>query len=91
MAYALITGGSGGIGLCLARELASRNHDILLVARSGEKLSQLCTELRDEFHIKAEFLSLDLSSVDAHLTLQSWLTRNSFTIDILISRSAGHI
>lgn len=89
MAYALITGGSGGIGLCLARELASRKHDILLVARSGEKLSQLCNELRNEFHIRAEFLSLDLSSVDAHLTLHSWLTKNSFTIDILIN-NAGY-
>ena len=89
MAYALITGGSGGIGLCLARELASRRHDILLVARSGEKLSQLCTELRNEFHIQAEFLSLDLSVVDAHLTLQSWLIKNSFSIDILIN-NAGY-
>ena len=89
MAFALITGGSGGIGLCLARELASRKRDILLVARSGEKLSQLCTDLGNEFHIRAEFLSLDLSAVDAHLTLQSWLIKNSFSIDILIN-NAGY-
>jgi uncharacterized protein len=89
MAYALITGGSGGIGLCLARELASRNHDILLVARSSQKLSQLCVELRKEFHIKAEFLSLDLSEPDAHIKLHSWLIENSFSIDILIN-NAGY-
>jgi len=89
MAYALITGGSGGIGLCLARELASRNHDLLLVARSGEKLSQLCSELRKDFQIRAEFLSLDLSESDAHVKVHSWLTENSFSIDILIN-NAGY-
>ena len=89
MAYALITGGSGGIGLCLARELASRNHDILLVARSSEKLSQLCAELRKDFKVKAEFLSLDLSESDAHIKLHNWLIENSFSIDILIN-NAGY-
>jgi uncharacterized protein len=89
MAYALITGGSGGIGLCLARELASRNHDILLVARSSQKLFQLCSELRKEFQIKAEFLSLDLSEFDAHTKIHGWLMENSFSIDILIN-NAGY-
>ena len=89
MAFALITGGSGGIGFYLARELASRKHDIILVARSSEQLSQRCDELSKAFNIKAEFLSLDLSTPDAHLTLKSWLNQNSFSIDILIN-NAGY-
>lgn len=89
MAYALITGGSGGIGLCLARELASRKHDILLVARSGEQLAKICAELKKEFNVKAEFLSLDLSLSDAHLKVKSWIDQNSFPIDILIN-NAGY-
>ncbi|MBK5278067.1 MAG: SDR family oxidoreductase [Bacteroidia bacterium] len=89
MAFALITGGSGGIGLCLARELASRKHDILLVARSAEKLANLCSELRKEFNIRAEFLPVDLSTPDAHLSVKSWLNKNSFEVDMLIN-NAGY-
>ena len=89
MAFALITGGSGGIGFYLARELASRKHNIILVARSSEQLSQRCAELSKAFNIRAEFLSLDLSTPDAHLTLKSWLHQNSFSIDILIN-NAGY-
>ncbi len=89
MAFALITGGSGGIGFYLARELASRKHDIILVARSTEQLSQRCDELSKAFNIRAEFLSLDLSTPNAHLTLKSWLNQNSFSIDILIN-NAGY-
>ena len=89
MAFALITGGSGGIGLCLARELASRKHDILLVARSSDQLSKICAELRKEFGINAEFLSLDLSVTDAHLKVKSWVDERSFSVDILIN-NAGY-
>ncbi|MEK6783106.1 MAG: SDR family oxidoreductase [Bacteroidota bacterium] len=89
MVYALITGGSGGIGLCLARELASRKHNILLVARSGEQLSRLCLELKNEYQIRADFLSIDLSAPDAHQTIKLWINKNSFEIDILIN-NAGY-
>ena len=47
MPYAIITGASGGIGLCLARELASRKYDVLLVARSEDKLAQAVVLNRD--------------------------------------------
>ena len=40
MAFALITGASGGIGLDVAYELAQRKIDLLLAARSEENLSK---------------------------------------------------
>ncbi len=42
----LITGASGGIGECLARDAASREARVLLMARSAEKLSDICTAIR---------------------------------------------
>jgi uncharacterized protein len=89
MAYALITGASGGIGLCLARELAQRKIDLLLVARSGDKLSKICEELKKEFNIKAEYLSLDLSEPNAVNSLTDWLKEKSFSVNILIN-NAGY-
>jgi uncharacterized protein len=89
MAYALITGASGGIGLCLARELAQRKIDLLLVARSGDKLSNICEELKKEFSVQAEYLSLDLSESNAVSSLINWVKQKSFAVNILIN-NAGY-
>jgi uncharacterized protein len=89
MAYALITGGSGGIGLCLARELAKRKIDLLLVARSGDRLSKICEELEKEFSIKADYLSVDLSEPNSISILINWLKAKSYQVSILIN-NAGY-
>jgi short-subunit dehydrogenase len=41
----LITGSSSGIGAAFARKLARRGRNVLLVARSEDKLITLCNEL----------------------------------------------
>jgi uncharacterized protein len=89
MAYALITGASGGIGLCLARELAQRKIDLLLVARSGNKLSKICEELKKEFNIQAEYVSIDLSEPNAVSSLMNWLKEKPYSVNILIN-NAGY-
>jgi short-subunit dehydrogenase len=52
MQYALITGASKGIGKAIAEELASRNHHVLLVARSGSLLKEVADELAEKYKIK---------------------------------------
>ncbi len=87
MAFALITGASGGIGWALARELASRKHDVLLIARSESNLISHCHELHEKFGITAEYLSLDLSIADSALTVRDWLLEKDYGIDILINNA----
>ncbi len=89
MPFALITGASGGIGLCMARELAQRKIDLLLVARSQDRLSELSKQLANEFGIRVEYFCLDLSEKNAAITLTRWLAEKSFPVNILIN-NAGY-
>jgi len=61
---ALITGGSSGIGLAFARELAAQKYDLVLVSRD-ENLHEVADDLAREFNVQVEAVEADLSnSVD---------------------------
>ena len=59
--YAVVTGSSKGIGEAIARELAKRNINLLLVARSGDLLKKISDEIQKTFSVDVKILALDLS------------------------------
>jgi len=61
----LITGASSGIGLDLAHLFAADGHDVVLVARSEDKLRELAKELETKHGIQAHVIAADLAKPDA--------------------------
>ena len=61
---ALITGASSGIGKSFAYELAKKNIDLILVARRKENLQQITQEIQDKFHVKVNYVSLDITNLE---------------------------
>ena len=58
---AVVTGASSGIGEALARVMAARAFDLLLVARGTVALDKLATELSERHSVRCEVLSADLT------------------------------
>jgi uncharacterized protein len=85
--YSLITGASGGIGSDLARLLAKDKHNLILVARSENKLNEIKVSLEKEFGIEAKVIACDLSVPDATEKIFNDLVKENIQIDILINNA----
>jgi short-subunit dehydrogenase len=83
---ALITGASSGIGLELAKIFAGDKHDLVLVARSGDKLNELATELRKE-NIRVEVIVADLSLPNAAQDLFNAVQQKNIAIQFLVNNA----
>ena len=90
---ALITGASNGIGLELARIHAKRGGDLVLVARSQDKLNQLADELRAQYHdIQITVIAQDLAMPHAAQSVFAQTEQLGIQVDILINNAGfgGH-
>ena len=65
MSRAIVTGASGGLGLEFARLLAADRYDLVLIARSGDKLDANAAALRDGHGVSVETLAMDLTGPGA--------------------------
>ena len=87
MKVTLITGASSGIGEAFARRLAEEGHDLVLVARSEEKLRLLCDELKAEHGITAHFIAVDLIDFEADERLFKETEKHGLEVDWLINNA----
>lgn len=87
--YALITGASKGIGKEIAAELAKKNYNLLLVARSEELLKSTALELQTKYGVKTQYLAIDLAAVGVAQQVFEWVSKNNFDLQVLVN-NAGY-
>jgi short-subunit dehydrogenase len=83
---ALITGASGGIGYELAKLFANDHYDLVLVARSGDKLKEIAAELQSA-GISVKTVAMDLTADRAAKILFDHLEGEAAVIDVLVNNA----
>ena len=84
---ALVTGASSGIGAEIARELARRGHNTVLVARREERLRELADELSGSAGVRAEVVGADLSNDDERARVVETVGERGLRVDVLINNA----
>lgn len=85
--YTLITGASSGIGEAFARALAAREKNLVLVARSKEKLKTLSRDLEAKHNVSVLPLPADLGLPGAAAQVATALQTRNLDIDLLINNA----
>ncbi len=87
-ATVLVTGASSGIGEAFARNLADRGANLILTARSEDRLHQIAAELTEKHTIQAHVFPGDLSQPDTPRQLWGEVQSASLSVDVLINNAA---
>lgn len=82
---ALVTGASSGIGEVLALCFAEAGYDLILVARSADKLKALASQIKSDYGTNAHVAAADLAVTGAATGLAASLKRKRLQPDILVN------
>ncbi|MBR1514890.1 MAG: SDR family NAD(P)-dependent oxidoreductase [Bacteroidales bacterium] len=85
--WALVTGGSSGMGLEFARQLAETGCNLLLVSNQKEELERVATDLNAQFQMRVIPYYIDLTSENAADELFALCHAENLQIDILINNA----
>jgi short-subunit dehydrogenase len=86
--YALVTGASSGLGYELSKLFAKDGKNIVVVARSQDRLEKLKTEVENKYGTKVIVVLKDLSNPNAPQEIYSELEKKDINVDVLVN-SAG--
>ena len=81
--YALVSGGSKGIGFAIAEALAKRKYNLVLIARSIEELQTAKNKLEAEYKIHVEILPHDLSKSESAHEIGKWCNERNLQLKML--------
>src|SRR3954466_12811896 len=84
---ALITGGSGGIGLEIAKVLARKGFDLVLVARNRDALEAAAGQIEGKYDVKAHVFAADLRRREAPEAIWDFLRNEAIPVTVLINNA----
>lgn len=87
MAQVLITGGSNGIGLELAKQFAADGYDIILTASNADRLMTAKKTIEDNYHVPVTTYAYDLARQGEAAKLYETVIEDGHVIDVLINNA----
>jgi short-subunit dehydrogenase len=87
MEYALVTGGSQGIGRAMARELAGRGFGIFIAALDNSFLDETTLEITATFNVPVIKFPLDLTNENAALAIKNKILEEGISLKILVNNA----
>ncbi len=88
---ALVTGATSGIGLAFANELARRGHDLVIVARTTDRLEAIAEQIRGKHTVEVIVLTADLSTTEGMQIAANALTDTTRPVDLLINNAGASL
>jgi short-subunit dehydrogenase len=85
--FALITGGTSGIGYELAKLFAKDGHNLVLVARNEENLNQTAEELRQINGIQVHTIVADLFEANAAKNVYDYVKEAGLNVEYLVNNA----
>jgi len=84
---AVITGGSAGIGLAVAKGLAQEGVHVVLCARNETRVIEKAAEIKSRYDVKALGISADVSKANDIIRILNEINREFDGVDILINNA----
>ena len=83
--YALVAGGSKGIGYAIAEALAKRKYNLILIARHADSLLAAKNKLESTYHIHVEILVHDLALEESAVEIAQWCIERDIPLKLLFN------
>ena len=81
--WAVVAGGSKGIGYGISEALARRGYNLLIIARHTDTLLKAKAQLETAYHVRVEILAADLAYDSAAAKIGQWCTSRNIRLKVL--------
>lgn len=88
---ALVTGATSGIGHAFAVELAKQGHDLVIVARTTDRLEAVADEIRAKHRVEVDVVTADLSTSEGMQIAANALTDTTRPVDLLVNNAGASL